>query len=137
MRSGLYIVTLRNHEPISVNRGNRRIEHRCIRVTRENCKFGKARDFAARRAGYLRVFGEENVSFVALFGTEDIANAERVALAELAPWRLRGRSGRRNEWLAGVAPGEVARIAERALRRAGIAFVVLGRVDPSSVPIET
>lgn len=136
MRSGLYFVTLRNLEPISVNRGNRRIEHRCIRVNRENCKFGKARDFARRRAGYLRVFGAENVSFVALFGTEDVANAERAVLAELAPWRMRGRSGRRNEWLAGIAPGEVECIAERALRGAGIAFVVLDHVDPS-VPIET
>jgi hypothetical protein len=137
MRSGLYLVTLRNIEPISVNRGDRRIEHRCIRVTREHCKFGKARDFARRRAGYLRVFGEHNVRFVALFGTEDVANAERAVLAELAPWRMRGHSGRRNEWLAGIAPGEVERIAERALRRAGIAFGVLGRVNPLSVPIET
>lgn len=137
MRSGLYIVTLRNPEPISVNRGDRRIEHRCIRVTRDNCKFGKARDFNRRRAGYLRVFGEENVSFVPLFGIEDVAHAERIVLAELAPWRLRGTSGRRNEWLAGIAPGEVECIAERALRRAGVAFVVLGRVTPSFVPIET
>lgn len=137
MRSGLYLVTLRNAEPISVNRGDRRIEHRCIRVTRENCKFGKARDFARRHAGYRRVFGEHNVRFVALFGTEDVADAERAVLAELAPWRMRGRSGRRNEWLAGIAPDQVERIAERALRRAGIAFVVLGRVSSPSVSIET
>lgn len=126
MQSGLYIVMLRNEEPISVNRGDARIEHRCIRVARGNCKFGKATDFARRRVGYERVFGADNVVFVPLFALEDIARGERTVLAELAPWRLRGRSGRRHEWLGGIAPTEVERIARCALERAGIAFAVIG-----------
>jgi hypothetical protein len=128
VQGGLYIVTLRNDEPISVNRGDRRIEHRCIRVTRANCKFGKARDFVARRAGYVRVFGAENVTFTPLFALDDIARAERIVLADLAAWRLRGPAGRRNEWLGGIAPQDVARIALRALERSGISFAVLGHV---------
>ena len=36
--SGLYIVTLRNDEPISVNANDPRIADKAIKVTRANCR---------------------------------------------------------------------------------------------------
>ncbi len=77
MESGLYLVTLRNDEPIAVKRGDPRHEQLCIRVAREHCKFGKARDFAARERGYVRVFGAEHVRFSPLFRVDELARAER------------------------------------------------------------
>jgi hypothetical protein len=38
MTSGLYIVTLRNDEPISVNANDPRIADKAIKVTRANCR---------------------------------------------------------------------------------------------------
>ncbi len=113
MHSGLYIVVLRNEEPIPVNCGDARIESRRIRVTRDHCKFGKTNDFGCRHLAYERVFGAATVDFAPLFALEDIARAERTVLVELAPWRLRGRSGRRNEWLGGFS-AEAAWSASRA-----------------------
>ncbi len=40
--SGIYIVTLNNSEPISVNADDPRYAQTSIKVTRHNCKFGKA-----------------------------------------------------------------------------------------------
>lgn len=54
MHSGLYIVVLRNEEPISVNRGDARIESRCIRVAQDHRKFGKTSDFGRRGIAYAR-----------------------------------------------------------------------------------
>ncbi|MEO5624829.1 MAG: hypothetical protein ABIQ70_02330 [Dokdonella sp.] len=132
LNCGLYIVTLRNEEPISVNRGDHRIEHRCIRVTRVHCKFGKARDFAVRERNYVKVFERKNLVFTPLFGLVDIGWAEGVVLRQLRPWRVRGPSGRRNEWLEGIEPCEVERIALAALVENGIEFEHLGSVSPHS-----
>jgi hypothetical protein len=132
LQSGLYIVTLSNEEPISVNRGDRRIEHRCIHVTRAHCKIGKARDFAARERNYARVFEAANITFTPLFGIVDIGWAEREVLRQLTCWRMRGRTGRRNEWLEGIEPGEVERVALAALIANGIEFERLGSVLPRS-----
>jgi hypothetical protein len=40
--SGIYIVTLNNPHPISVNANDRRVADRAIKVTKDNCKVGKA-----------------------------------------------------------------------------------------------
>ena len=64
MESGIYIVTLNNEEPISVNANDPRIAHKAIKVTRTNCKFGKARNLKAREKYYFKTFGEHNVNFM-------------------------------------------------------------------------
>jgi hypothetical protein len=50
--AGLYIVTLNNGLPISVNANDPRIVHKCIAVSRLNCKFGKAKNLDRRRDNY-------------------------------------------------------------------------------------
>jgi hypothetical protein len=120
--SGLYIVALSNQEPVSVNAHDPRIAHRAIKVNREHCKFGKARNLRLRERNYLKCFGAEFVDFRPIALLEDIERAERLVLAQLSGWRVRGTTGRRNEWLHGISPVEVERIAISTLTRSGIAF---------------
>lgn len=122
--AGLYIVTLNNEEPISVNANDLRIAHRCIHVSRLNCKLGKAASLARRHANYIKTFGAHNVNFRPIALTDDIGRAERLVLGALGAWRIRGRTGRRNEWLEGIAPTDAERVALRALDDGGVVYVL-------------
>lgn len=112
---GLYLVTLTNEHPISVNANDPRIADRAIKVTRENCKFGKARNLAGRRGNYEKTFGSEYVTFLPIATLSDIDSAEKAILQRLDAYRIRGRTGRRNEWLAGIPPERVIEIAVETL----------------------
>ena len=68
--SGLYIVTLNNTRPISVNANDPRIADQAIKVTNANCKFGKAQSLKAREKNYFGVFGEHNVNFTPIALTD-------------------------------------------------------------------
>jgi hypothetical protein len=125
-QSGLYIVTLNNAEPISVNANDPRIASKCITVTSANCKFGKAKNLSTRARNYEKVFGPENVNFVPIVTLEDIASAERLVLSHLSQWRVRGKSGRKNEWLLGIAPEQLERIVVSTLAEAGYVFQRVG-----------
>ena len=122
--AGLYIVTLNNEEPISVNAHDTRIAHRCIHVSRLNCKLGKAASLARRHANYIKTFGAHNVNFRPIALTDDIGRAERLVFGALRAWQMRGRTGRRNEWLEGIAPTEAERVAFRALDDGGVVYVL-------------
>jgi len=127
-QTGLYIVTLNNVAPISVNANDPRIAAKCITVTSANCKFGKAKNLAGRARNYEKVFGPENVNFFPIAALEEIASAERAVLAELSQWRVRGRSGRKNEWLVGISPQELERIVIAVLIETGFVFRRIGSV---------
>jgi hypothetical protein len=128
VKAGLYIVTLNNTMPISVNANDHRIASKCITVTSENCKFGKAKNLAVRARNYEKVFGPENVNFFPIVELENIALAERTVLAQLSQWRIRGRTGRKNEWLAGIYPYELERIVVTTLTESGFVFQHIGSV---------
>jgi hypothetical protein len=104
--AGIYIVTLKNDVPISANAHDPRVAGRAIAVTRANCKFGKARNLDARRKNYERTFRIENIRFFPIAEIEDIAGVERKVLARLRDFRVRGATGRKNEWLVGISPVE-------------------------------
>ena len=80
-------------------------------VTKENCKFGKAKVLEGRRKNYYKTFGEENVNYFPIVRMVDIEVAEKVILSKLNDHRMRGRTGRRNEWLEGIDPNQVLEIA--------------------------
>ena len=122
MDSGIYIVTLNNSEPISVNAQDPRIAHKAIKVTKANCKFGKAKSLKAREKNYFKTFGEQNVNFMPVAFIEDFAHAERSILARLDRYRMRGRTGRKNEWLENVSPEEVLQIVLDAMAELGIPY---------------
>ena len=74
------------------------------------------------RLSYEKVFGAENVNFIPIAALEDIIQAERLVLGLLSEWRVRGVTGRKNEWLCGVSAEKVRRIAISALVESGLPF---------------
>lgn len=125
MTSGLYIVTLNNRTPISVNAHDPRIAHKTIQVTKDNCKVGKAKNLEARRKNYAKTFGEHNVNYAPIARLDDIKAAEKAVLAALDAYRIRGAGGRKNEWLAGIDAQTVRTIALEALNASCITHEVL------------
>ena len=123
MDSGIYIVTLNNSEPISVNANDPRIADKAIKVTKANCKFGRAKVLKGREKNYFKTFGENNVNFTPVALIEDFAYAEKAVLAKLDPYRIRGRTGRKNEWLEGISSQEVLQIVMHTLNEMGIPHI--------------
>ncbi|MBM3570194.1 MAG: GIY-YIG nuclease family protein [Alphaproteobacteria bacterium] len=115
-KPGIYLVTLRNSEPISVNADRRRIADRCIKVNKLNCKVGRAVNLAVRFRNYQRTFGSHNVqkdNFEVLDVVESLAAIvpiEKEILSALADYRIRGLNGRLNEWLERIEPQQVKAI---------------------------
>lgn len=133
---GLYLVTLNNDAPISVNAGDHRIAHRAIEVRRGDVKFGKAANLVRRCHDYRRTFGRENVNFFILAylpgGERDRDRAESDVLETLTPFRIRGATGRLNEWLTGVSASRVRKSVLEALARSDIEHIVVPRDDEGS-----
>lgn len=120
--TGMYIVTLRNSEPISVNAQDPRMADRCIKVTSANCKVGKAKSFEARERNYFKTFGQANVVFRPIAITDQLVVAEKAVLTALRQWRIRSNAGRMTEWLAGISAADAQALALDALRDARIIF---------------
>jgi hypothetical protein len=118
--SGIYIVTLNNPHPISVNANDKRVADRAIKVTKDNCKVGKAKDLEKRKNNYFKTFGEPNVNFRALAHTEEIDSIEKVILKGLNEYRMRGISGRKNEWLENISSDETIKMVRKLLEENGI-----------------
>ena len=125
IQSGLYLVTLNNWEPISVNAQDPRIADKAIKVTRANCKFGKAKNLEGRKKNYFKTFGEHNVNFMPVVKLVEIEAVEKEILRRLEGFRIKGRTGRMNEWLQHIAPEQVIDIAVGAIRESGIEFQLL------------
>jgi len=122
MKSGLYIVTLNNEEPISVNAQDPRVADRAIKVTKENCKFGKAKNLEIRCKNYYKTFGEKNVNFKPIVLLEDIQSIEKYVLNALDEYRVRGTTGRKNEWLEGIDSESVESIALACIKESGVEY---------------
>jgi len=126
-KSGLYIVTLLNQNPISVNAHDKRIAHKTITVTRDNCKFGKAEDLDRRKKNYDRTFGAENVKFHVVATLTEIKLAELEILKKLDEYRIKGKTGRKNEWLERISPTEVLIIIVETLEYLKVEYVTIVR----------
>lgn len=103
-RSGLYLVTLNNVEPISANAHDPRIADTSIKVNRDHCKFGKAPNLEARKQNYRKTFGEQNVNFLSIaeVAPNDVDRAERLVSDRLGRHRAERPSGRVTEWMHGI-----------------------------------
>ena len=119
---GLYIVTVGCDVPISVNARDARIADHCITITRQNCKFGRAKNLRVRYHSYQKTFTPHQVTFRVVALLDEINAAEAACGRDLTPWRVRGRTGRLNEWLFGVEPDEVQAIVIAALKRGKFSF---------------
>lgn len=126
-QSGLYLVTLNNDEPISVNADDCRLADRAIKVRRGNLKVGKAVDLVRRHRNYTKTFGSGNVNFHILAsvsgGKSALQRVETAVLEGLAPFRLQGQR-RLTEWLGGVSEPRARELACEALRRSGVEYVL-------------
>ncbi|MDA8150929.1 MAG: GIY-YIG nuclease family protein [Nitrospiraceae bacterium] len=116
MKSGIYLVTLNNEDPISVNAHDPRIADRCIRVNHLNCKIGKAKNLERRKKNYFKTFGEENVNFRILVRLLKIEEAEYSIKSNLKKYRIKGNTGRPNEWLENILPEDVIRTVIQTLK---------------------
>ncbi|WP_188419366.1 hypothetical protein [Oxalicibacterium solurbis] len=123
---GLYIVTLTNTHPISVNADRPAIAERCIKVTHDNCKFGKALNLNSRRANYFKTFGKQYVRFFPIAAVAEPHLVESLIAKELLPFRIRGLTGRPSEWLSGISPQMVETIVLTSLVNSGLEFTLLG-----------
>ena len=126
-QSGLYIVTLRNEVPISVNAHDKRHAHKAITVTCDNCKFGKAEDLDRRKKNYDRTFGAEHVKFHVVATLTEIKRAELEILKKLDKYRIKGKTGRKNEWLEKISPTEVLIIIVETLKCLNVEYVPIVR----------
>jgi len=115
-RSGLYIVWV-DCDDAPIDNDPRRKDP--LRISRINCKFGRAKNLRARYRNYLDVFDKHSVTFKVIAILEDINAAETICVRRLAEFRMRGRSGRRHEWLANVSPSQVEEIVREALVAGG------------------
>lgn len=125
---GLYIVTLNNEEHIGVNANDARYAKTCLRVNRDNCKFGRAHNFDARRRNYEKTFKKENVNFFPIVEVSDCATAEKIVLAQLRTWRVRHVNGRIHEWLVGISPHDLERLIMATLDNAGLPYQQIGSI---------
>jgi len=116
MESGIYIVTLNNEVPISVNAHDPRRASTSIKVNKMNCKVGKTIRLKGREKDYFRPFKEENVNFILIAILADIDIAERAIKAKVKNFRIRGITGRPNEWLENILPEDVIRIVIQTLK---------------------
>ncbi len=107
---GIYVVTLTNEHRISVNADRPKIAARCISVNRDNCKYGRAVNLARRKADYQKTFGSEYVVFKVVAVTSNFEAIESEAGNRLGAFRIRGLTGKPNEWLQGISVSEVERI---------------------------
>jgi hypothetical protein len=112
---GVYVIELLNEEPISVNADRPLIADRCIRVTRENCKYGQAKNLARRQLDYEKTFGLQNVRFRYFAITEQFASVETEVGRRLLQYRIRGSRGRLNEWLQGISAEVVEAVVREVL----------------------
>lgn len=122
INSGIYIVTLNNEEFISVNSQNKKIAHKTISVNKNNCKVGKAKNFDLRKKNYFKTFGQHNVNFKVLAYLNEIDNAEKMILKELDIFRIKGQTGRKNEWLQNISPKKVEEIVGLLIKNNEIIF---------------
>lgn len=116
-RPGLYFVRLRGDELVSVNDNDPNRRDKCIKVNSTNSKYGKAVDLRSRFAAYCRTFGPSRVRFDVLVLHNDPNLMERELHTYFLPYRMRGSTGRPNEWLKNIEPDvaftEATRICAR------------------------
>ena len=101
---GVYFVRLLGDHPVSVNDNDAGRRNGCIKVNAANCKYGMSVNLRARYSAYRRTFGRERLRFNVLAVDEQPALLEQLLHTHFATYRMRGQTGRANEWLQGINP---------------------------------
>lgn len=110
--SGIYVVTLNNKTPISINSKDPRRADKVYKANYKNIKVGKANSLKSRMGDYFKTFGEENVNFLPIIITEDFDEAEKIIKKALDNFRVRNpTSNVKTEWLIGITRDQAIKIA--------------------------
>jgi hypothetical protein len=121
----IYLVTLNSEIPISVKNDDLRHRENTIKVNFQNCKVGQTTNSEARKASYYKTFGEDNVNFnVIAFEVEKCKAVEASILKELDNHRIKGKTGRKNEWLENIGAREVERVINDHLFWSGVEYEI-------------
>ena len=123
--SGLYVVTLNNEHLISSRADDKRHADKAVKVNKDHCKFGKAKNLAARRNNYYKTFGQDNVNFYPLAALENISRAEKAILKKLTDHKIKGPAGVKTEWLKGIDKDEIINIAFDTLSQLKVVYTRL------------
>lgn len=119
--SGIYVVTLNNKTPISINAQDPRYADKVYKANYKNIKVGKAKSLKSRMGNYFKTFGEENVNFFPIIITKDIDEAEKTIMKELNNFRVRNPvSNAKTEWLIGITRDQAIEIAVTNIYKSGI-----------------
>lgn len=122
---GIYVVTLNNEIPISINAQDPRCADKVYKANRHNVKVGKAKSLQGRMGNYFKTFGEENVNFHPIIITEQINEAEKIVMKELESFRVRNPvSNRKTEWLLGITRNEAIEIVVKNIYKSNINYTL-------------
>ncbi len=119
--SGIYIAILLTDQYLPVTR-DPRYTATCARVNNQNVKVGKARSFRVRESNYWQDFDQPNVEFIPIARLAEIDRAETAILRRLDTFRLLSPKRSKMDWLAGITPAEVVRIAYAILDKNGFDY---------------
>lgn len=122
LEEGIYIVSLKNKEFISVNNHDIRRKDKSIKVNYLNCKIGESKKLQKRKEDYFLTFGETNVEFEIIAFVNNAKTLEKSILNELKSFQIISKFGKRNEWLKGITPKEVKEIATDHLYWSNLKF---------------
>lgn len=121
--SGIYVVTLNNKTPISINSDDPRRADRVYKANYKNVKVGKAKSLEARMCNYFKTFGEKNVNFIPIVITREIDEAERLIKAEINCYRVNNpHTNRKTEWLIGIARDKAIEIVVTSIYHSNISY---------------
>ena len=121
--SGIYVVTLKNETPISINAQDPRCADKVYKANYKNVKVGKAKSLKARMGNYFKTFGEHNVSFLPIIITKEIDEAEKAIMKELDSYRVRNPvSKRKTEWLLGITRDQAIEIVVTNIYHSSIVY---------------
>lgn len=121
--SGIYVVTLNNKTPISINAQDPRYADKVYKANYKNVKVGKAKFLKSRMGNYFKTFGEENVNFLPVIITKDIDDAEKTIMKELDDFRVRNpESNVKTEWLIGITRDRAIEIAVTTIYQSSIIY---------------
>ena len=130
--SGIYVAVLLNETPMPVTRDPRYVAT-CARINNAHVKIGKAQSLERRRINYWADFDPENIDFVPIARLLEITSAETAIKRRLDRYRLRSPKGGKMDWLVGIDPVTVVRMAYEVLDEHGFDYTVLAnRFSPQS-----
>jgi hypothetical protein len=122
---GIYVVTLNNKAPISINAQDRRCADKVYKANYKNVKVGKAKSLKARMGNYFETFGERNVNFIPIIITKEIDEAEKAIMKELDGFRVKNPvSNRKTEWLLGITRDRVIEIVVTNIYKSNISYSI-------------